>query len=308
MIPKKTVISVIHEIEKQLESVYDDPTLCRQYAWWLLEAITKKKKGSLIAQHCITLSNNEQKTIDIWLEKLTKEHMPLQYLLGSVPFNDVNILVEPPILIPRPETEEWCLNLINQLKQLKNQKLTILDLCAGSGCIALALAKALPQATIYASDISHDAFNLIHKNIKHNNIKNITVIRSDLFNKLPQELFDIIVSNPPYITINEWKHLDASVTNWEDTQALIAQDNGLAIIKKIIEQAPHFLKHNAELEDKHFSNVILEIGYRQANAVKTVMEHHGYTNITIEKDLEEKDRVVRGDITPCGCHHKKMRS
>lgn len=304
MIRTEKTITLIHEIERQLRTIYDDPTLCRQYAWWILENITDHQKENLLANNLIHLSDKHQEQLNQWLNKLIKEKMPLQYLIGAVPFNDIEILVEPPILIPRPETEEWTVRLIKQLKQIASKGLTILDIGTGSGCIALALANALPHATVYATDISEASLALAQKNALHNGITNIIFIKSDVFEEIPKDLrFDFIVSNPPYIAPQEWDQLDESVTHWENKRALVANQEGLAIITTIITQACYFLKKNNELEKNNFPNVIIEIGYKQANAVTNCMEHAGFTNIRIEKDLEEKDRVILGRAEPCGpCH------
>lgn len=291
------VIASTRQISKQLESIYQDPTLCQQYAWWVLEAITKKSKTELIAQETIMLSPEQQETIKQWVDKLINKKMPIQYLIGSVPFNGVKVLVEPPVLIPRPETEEWCLNLIKQLNLLENKQITILDLCAGSGCIALALAKKFPQVTIYASDLSQKAIALIKRNIIYNKISNITPLHSDLFAAIPLAMkFDLIVSNPPYVSLHEWKQLDESVTIWEDSSALIAGDDGLAIIEKIISQTPEFIKPNSEIKQKNIPQLIIEIGHQQGQAVMKLMEQAGYNNILIHKDLEQKDRTVSGRV------------
>jgi len=296
---KKTIdlIVLTRQISKQLQSVYSDPTLCQQYAWWTLEAIIKKNRAQLIAQKIIMLSQEEQNSIKQWVDKLVNEKIPIQYLIGLVPFNGVKILVESPVLIPRPETEEWCLRLIKQLILLENKDITILDLCAGSGCIALALAKELPQATIYASDLSQQAIALIKRNIVHNKVLNVTALHSDLFVSIPLGMqFDLIVSNPPYISLHEWKQLDRSVTMWEDSSALIADHDGLAIIEKIIIQAPQFIKPNSEIRQKNIAQIIVEIGHQQGQAVIQLMKRAGYNNILVHKDLEEKDRTVSGRI------------
>ena len=112
------VIDLIHDSEHQLRLVYDDATTCHQYAWWLLEKLTGKQKAQLIAQDVISLSTSDHNTLQNWLHKLVDEHMPIQYILGSVPFNGIDIIVKPPTLIPRPETEEWTCNLIDQLRQI----------------------------------------------------------------------------------------------------------------------------------------------------------------------------------------------
>jgi len=291
------VIASTRQISKQLQSIYPDSTLCQQYAWWILEAITKKSKTELIAQEIMMLSPEQQKTLNQWIDKLINKKMPIQYLIGSVPFNGIKVLVEPPVLIPRPETEEWCLNLIKQLNLLENKQITILDLCAGSGCIALALAKKFPQATIYASDLSQEAIALIKRNIIYNKISNITALHSDLFVAIPLEMkFDLIVSNPPYISLHEWKQLDESVTMWEDSSALIAGDDGLSIIEKIINRTPQFIKPNSEIKQKNIPQLIIEIGHQQGQAVMKLMEQAEYNNILIHKDLEQKDRTVSGRV------------
>jgi release factor glutamine methyltransferase len=294
------VIDLIHDSEHQLRMVYSDATMCHQYAWWLLEKLTGKPKAQLIVQDTISLSTADHNTLQEWLQKLVDEHMPIQYILGTVPFNDVDIIVKPPTLIPRPETEEWIINLIEKLRSARassasEQPLIILDLCTGSGCIAVALAHALPHATIYAIDISNAALLLTQENCKHNGITNVVCIKSDLFEALPPDItFDLIVSNPPYVTEHEWCTLDVSVTHWEDKKALVANDNGLAIIERIIKAAPKFLKPNADLQANNIPQLTIEIGYLQGPSVKQLMDAAGYKNTQIIKDLEGKDRIVVG--------------
>lgn len=297
-------IILIHEIERQLRTVYDDPTLCRQYAWWIIEEITKQQKEDLLADNLVQLSEQDEKKLDQWLNKLINEKIPLQYLIGTVPFNDIEILVEPPVLIPRPETEEWTLRLIKQLKKLTPKELVILDFGTGSGCIALALANALPHARVYATDIVDNALYLAQKNALHNGITNVSFIKSNLFEAIPKNLhFDLIVSNPPYIAPDEWEQLDKSVTHWEDKKALVANQKGLSIIAAIVTQACCFLKTNNEFEEKNMPNVVVEIGYRQAEAGIHLMEQAGFIDIHVEKDLEGKDRIISGRVEPCGpCH------
>lgn len=290
------VIDLIHNSEHQLRMVYTDPIVCHQYAWWLLEKLTSKPKAQLIVQDTVDLTTSDHNKLQDWLHKLVDEHMPIQYILGSMPFGDVDIIVKPPTLIPRPETEEWILNLIDQLKSAHPMEgFTILDLCTGSGCIAVALAQALPDATIYAVDISPAALLLTQENCKHNGITNVICIKSDLFAVIPNNItFDLIVSNPPYVTENEWCTLDVSVTHWEDKKALVATEEGLAIIKRIIDTAPAFLKQNPALQEKNIPQLTIEIGYLQGPSVKNLMDAAGYQNTKIIKDLEGKDRIVVG--------------
>ncbi len=287
----------INDIRQRLSALYEDDTLCQQYAWWILQAICNKTKTELIIQESVALTLEQRQKIERWMQLLVQEKMPLQYVLGSVPFADLDILVEPPTLIPRPETEEWCLYIIEQMLILDNKKLNILDIATGSGCIALAFADYLPQARILATDVSDHALELSEKNIEHNKIRNATLLHSDLFESIPVGMqFDMILSNPPYISAAEFEYLDETVTLWEDHNALLAPDDGLAIIKKIIAQAPRFIQTNDEMKHKKIPQIVIEIGYAQGTAVQQLMEHAGYNDVLVHKDLEGKDRFVTGRL------------
>ena len=291
------IVSLANEIAKQFKHIYKHPDEQQQTAWWLLEGLTVKKKAQLLAQQELELSKDEEKT----LNKLVTEHRidvkPLQYIIGFVPFVDLKILVEPPVLIPRPETEEWCINVINQLQKLQNKKNYILDLATGSGCIALALAKAFPESRIMGTDISEAALELAKKNAKHNHLHNVEFLKSDLYTSIPHDYkFDLIVSNPPYIDPTEWEALSPMVRKWEDKKALVAKQKGLEFIEEIIQQAPTYLKQNAEFKALHIPQLIIEIGHQQGPAVKKLMQEAGFTQVSIEKDLAGKDRVVTGGL------------
>jgi len=294
------VIDIIKQLQDQLINRYPDTALQNQTAWWMLEAVTKKNKAQLIAQDTIELTEQQQRALKNWIHQQVNQHIPLQYVLGYVPFGDLEILVEPPILIPRPETEEWCADIIDQLKQLKqnsNNPLTILDLCSGSGCIGLAIAHAFPQVHVYAADISPHAIALGTKNAEHNNITNITFITSDLFTQLPKNvLFDLIVTNPPYIPSDQWQELDLSVTKWEDPNALIADDFGLKIIKQIINQAKKQIQPNAQFLQHNIPQFVIEIDYPQAEIVIELLKHAGFVDVKSKKDLEGKERIIMGSI------------
>ena len=287
----------ITQISHQLNQEYTDKTLCNQYAWWLLQKLCNKNNAELIVQDILILDDHQQQQLNEWLTDLIINKKPIQYILGSVPFNDLDILVEPPTLIPRPETEEWCFQLIEQLKQLPPTPITIVDLATGSGCIALTLAYHVPHAHIVATDIADTALALAHKNAVHNNIKNVTFIKSDVYAGLPATAqFDLIVANPPYIAESERSVMDETVLNWEDQHALFADDNGLHIIKKIIADAPRFITQNNAMHTSNIPQVIIEIGWQQGAIVKQLMLAAGYNEVYIHKDLEKKDRLVVGRV------------
>jgi release factor glutamine methyltransferase len=289
--------TLAQNIADKLVEYLSDVRVRQQYAWWILEAITQQTRASLIVQQSCVLTLAQQTVLDEWLNKLIHQQIPLQYLLGSVAFLSLEILVESPTLIPRPETEEWIDELIIQLQQLDNNQLTILDLGTGSGCIALALAQAFPQSIVYAIDKAPGALELARKNARHNSIKNVLFIESDLYTELSKNIiFDLIVSNPPYIEQAEWENLDATVKEWEDKGALVAQQQGLAIIQKIIDHAAQYLKSNEDMAILCIPQLIIEIGHQQGALVTHLFKSAGFSAITVHKDLAKKDRVVSGRI------------
>lgn len=288
---KKHADSWIHEIQTKISEIYPTP-IAQHNAWILLEKLTNKTQAHLIARDEIELSGEQQQTLDNWLEKLTKQHMPLQYLLGDVPFINLKLLVEPPVLIPRPETEEWCDTLITELKKTNKTILTILDLCTGSGCIGLALAKAFPQSTIYATDTEDHALSLARKNAVLNAIENIIFIKSDIYQNIPKDIpFDLIVANPPYIAPEEWQTLEPEVKDWEDKHALVAENQGLDIIQKIVTDAPRFLKPGLTVPQ-----LWIEIGYQQGDQVSALFKNAGFVEVEVLQDWYSHDRVVIGKL------------
>lgn len=287
------VHDLIVSIEHRLEKIHDDPIARQQDAWWILQAVTNQSQAELLAHKTVSFTAQQYKQLEHWLGLHIDQQMPIQYILGKLPFGDLELFVERPVLIPRPETEEWTLALIEQLKPLTNKPLTILDLGCGTGCIAISLAKALPRATVYATDIADHALALTKKNIVHNKVQNITVLKSDLYTNLPEQLrFDLIVSNPPYIGTHEWPTLSPSVTQWEDQQALTAGTDGLDVIKVLIAQAPSWLKKNGDCAQHHIPQLVIEIGWQQGQAVNQLLKAAGFKHIEIKKDLEHKDRVA----------------
>lgn len=287
------ILSIINSTAHQLMGVYKHPEEAEQVAWWLLEKLLSQPQAHLLACDTVALTEQQQITLNDWIHQHVHDHKPLQYILGTVPFLDLIIAVEPPILIPRPETEEWCAQLIEKYKQFKNEPLSILDVCTGSGCIALAFAHAFKRATITATDISSHALELTQKNVQLNNISNITCIQSNMYESIPaHNQFDIIVSNPPYISREGWMKLDDSVRSWEDERALIAPDNGLQFIEIIIMNAHKYLNTGGVIARAGLPQLAIEIGYDQGDATLRIMHQAGFTSAVIGKDLEGKDRVA----------------
>lgn len=285
-------ISKAHALyTQQLLIAYENHQTAAQVVWWLLEKATNKSHAQLLTTK--TISEEVQKKIELWIFQIIQEHMPVQYILGTAQFLDIDITVQAPILIPRPETEEWCQKLIGQLKNTQQQQFKLLDLCSGTGCIALSVAHAFPCADVTALDINLQACKLIELNKKNNKISNCTIIESDLFTQLPPEKkYSIITANPPYITHDEWHELNPNVKNWESPQALVAQNNGLEIIERIVTTAPQYLA--APIDGA--AQVWIEIGAGQGAAVTQLFKKAGYRTCVVLNDCYGKNRVVTGSL------------
>jgi len=264
---------------------------------WMLEKLLGKTQAELIKEKEIELTFEQEKKLNEWIKLRIEKNKPLQYILGTVPFLNLEILVKPPILIPRPETEEWCAWLIEKLKIVRDEKIKILDVGAGSGCIALALAKALPYSNVVGVDINPDAINLCKKNKEHNKIKNAIFLKSDIYQELSQhkKSFDLIVSNPPYIPEDEYTTLSKQVVDWEDKKALVSSENGLMAHKKIVAEAKAYLKPDGPLGAKNLPSIVIEFGKGQEEPLEELFEKAGFENIEIHRDLEGVDRWIAGN-------------
>ncbi|MBQ9786236.1 MAG: peptide chain release factor N(5)-glutamine methyltransferase [Clostridia bacterium] len=203
---------------------------------------------------------------------------PLAYVINNAEFFNYSFFVNENVLIPRFETELLVEKVINYAKNLNKPK--ILDLCSGSGCIAISLAKSL-NLTVDAVEISDKAIEVITKNAKLNNA-NINIIKSDLFNNVNKK-YDIIVSNPPYIASNEIKSLQSSVKEYEPHLALDGGIDGLDFYKKIALKAPDFLNKNGQL--------FLEIGYDQEKTVPEILSKN-FENIQVFNDYSNLPRMI----------------
>ena len=207
-----------------------------------------------------------------------KSGKPLQYITNKQEFMGLDFYVDENVLIPQPDTEILVEETIKIAKEYNKPK--VLDLCTGSGAIAVSIKKYVPEAEVFASDISIKALQLA----KINNIdNNINFIESNLFENINNE-FDIIVSNPPYIRTEEIKSLSKEVQN-EPLIALDGGQDGLNFYRDIIKQAHNYLKSNGKL--------CLEIGDEQKDAITQILKSNfNYTNIKYYKDLQGNDRVI----------------
>ena len=215
--------------------------------------------------------------------KILKKGIPIEHITHQKEFMKLNFFVDKNVLIPRQDTEILVEEVIKIAKRINAKK--ILDLCTGSGAIAVSLAKYLPQTEITAIDISNDALKIAKKNAVSNNVENqITFISSDMFTNLNEEKFDIIVSNPPYIKTNVIKELDIQVKH-EPYIALDGGEDGLDFYKKIINESYQYLKCNGYL--------CLEIGFDQKFDVIELIENaEKFEGTYSKKDLFDNDRII----------------
>lgn len=291
----KNIIALIQETAERLLSLHASKETATQATWWLLEKVTGHSKAMLLAQKQINLSTEQQQKLDFFIIQRLEHKVPLQYLLETVPFCNVTIQVQSPILIPRPETEEWVTWLLALLKKIPNQPLNVLDLCTGTGCIGLALAANLPRAQVWAVDINPQAIALAKKNQQFNNVTNITFLTGDLFASLPANFScDLIVSNPPYLSQQEYVDLSSSVKNFEDKQALVAKNNGLEFYTRILEKAPNLLTTSI-LNPYTLPNLVFEIGTAQAN-IEDQLKKYPIKQFHIHRDLQGRRRWVAVEI------------
>lgn len=218
---------------------------------------------------------------------------PLQHITHRQEFMRLMFYVDENVLIPRTDTEILVEEVIKIAKKINAKK--ILDLCTGSGAIAVSLAKYIEESQITATDISRKALSIAKLNAVNNNVEDkITFVSSDLFQNIPEEKYDIIVSNPPYIKRNVIQKLDKEVRK-EPIIALDGGDDGLKFYKKIIDNAYEYLKYKGYL--------CFEIGYDQKDEVTKLIENEGkYIDTYSKKDLYDNDRIV---ITKLGLLQRK---
>ena len=248
----------------------------------ILESTLNKSREYLIIYDKNEVTSAQR---DHYIKKIKRVILgePVQYITGLQEFMKLNFFVTKDVLIPRQDTEVLVEEVIKIAKDIPNP--VILDLCTGSGAIAVSLAKYIPNSKIYGIDISEKALEVAKKNAEFNGVKNSIEFRvSDLFNKIRNQKFDIIVSNPPYIKKEDIKLLPKDVQK-EPKIALDGGTDGLAFYSRIAKSAYKHLRRGGYL--------CLEIGYNQKLQVKKIIEgQKRYINFYCKKDLCENDRVV----------------
>lgn len=226
-------------------------------------------------------------------ERLIKrrcEHYPLQYLLGYAHFMDYTFYVDENVLIPRSDTEilvETINDMYDRVAVGKNDPLSVLDMCCGSGCIGISVKQYHKDIVLSLSDISDKALSITEKNLEKYNITDVHINHGNLFEGLDGK-YDIIVCNPPYIETDIIGTLMPEVKDYEPMLALDGGDDGLMFYRKIIDEAGVHLTAGGY--------IFFEIGYNQGKSVSELLETAGFTDVTIKKDYSGMDRVVYGHL------------
>ncbi|MEW4562215.1 peptide chain release factor N(5)-glutamine methyltransferase [Bremerella sp. JC770] len=213
---------------------------------------------------------------------------PVAYVLGTSEFYSMEFVVTPDVLIPRPETEHLVIETLDVLKGRSSEgSLSVLDIGTGSGIIAVTVAKQAPKASVLASDISEKALAVAKQNAeKHGVSERVEFVAGDLFSAVPDgSQFDVIVSNPPYIAQSERPMMDAHVIEHEPHVALFADDEGTAVLRRILDEATNYLKPGGWL--------LLEFSPMIAKRIAKLAKETGYyEQISIGKDLAKHDRFL----------------
>ena len=248
----------------------------------LMQFVLEKPRQYLIIYDNETLTKNQEDKFFEGISKLSKG-VPIEHITHNKEFMKLNFFVDENVLIPRQDTEVLVEEVLKIAQKIRAKK--ILDLCTGSGAIAVSLAKYLPNAEISALDISNKALEVAKLNAKTNKVENqITFVESNLFENLLKEKYDIIVSNPPYIKQDIIKELDKEVQK-EPHIALDGGKDGLDFYRKIIDEGYEYLKYGGYL--------CLEIGYDQKEEVMSLLDNNDqYINKRCIKDLYDNDRVI----------------
>jgi len=258
-------------------------------AAYLISHVTTIPHLELSLYYTRILTSDEAEQLDEYVNRrLNRE--PLQYILGETEFFGLLIKLTPDVLIPRPETELLVERIIKDSISYSNNSrdIKLLDLCTGSGCIAIALKNQLPTWKIEASDISEAAVSIAKSNAKSHCL-DITFYQSNLFEDIPEpeseeDRYDFIVSNPPYISEEEYPTLQPEITNYEPKQALIASESGLFFYKQILQGGKRYMKKGGM--------IYFEIGSEQKEAICNIALKLNYKIVDTLSDYQHLDRII----------------
>ena len=257
-----------------------EESLAKFLLMYMLDETTEQFSNKLSEELSV---EQENRYFDL-INKNINEDTPLSHLVGFDYFYDRKFKVTKDVLSPRMETEELIYKVIEYIKKSKKDSFRILDLCTGSGIIAITLKKEIVEkyTEIVASDICEKALSIAIENANNNNA-NITFIKSDLFDNISGK-FDLIISNPPYISYKDKITIKDSVLNYDPHLALFAEEDGIYFYRKIIENAVQYLSKDGV--------IFFEIGYDQKEKIFELGKNNNFIT-TVYKDINGRDRIAK---------------
>jgi len=250
---------------------------------WLLLAMACKIDHTYYYMHIDEEMTEEQVREFEVLVKKRAERVPLQYITGEQEFMGITFHVNSNVLIPRQDTE----TLVEEALKVVRPGMKIMDMCTGSGCVLISILKNAHDVEGIGYDISKQAINVAKENAKLNEVPAVFE-RSDLFEDVVEDGFDVIVSNPPYIPTDVIATLMPEVAEFEPREALDGKGDGLYFYSKILEQCKNYMKPEGYM--------LFEIGHDQGDSVSTMMRLAGFSEVHVIKDLARNDRVVMGHL------------
>lgn len=250
---------------------------------WLLLAMACKIDHTYYYMHIDEEMSEEQvREFEVLIRKRA-ERVPLQYITGEQEFMGLTFHVNSNVLIPRQDTE----TLVEEALKVIKPGMKVMDMCTGSGCVLISILKNAHDVEGIGYDISKQAINVAKENAKFNEVPAVFE-RSDLFEDVVENDFDVIVSNPPYIPTDVVATLMPEVSQFEPREALDGKGDGLYFYSKILEQCKNYMKQDGY--------ILFEIGCEQGDAVSTMMRLTGFSEVRVIKDLARNDRVVMGHL------------
>ena len=271
-----TLADFKNKMKSTLSSIYESDEL-NSIFYLISEEFLQIPRSKILLADEIELDSNKEVLFLGALDRL-KKNDPVQYVIGKTTFMDLEFKVNSSVLIPRPETEELVRLILKEDLDGKE----ILDIGTGSGCIAISLAKNLPNAKVTALDISEEALIVARENAKFNNVE-VNFINADIFDYQTDKKYDVIVSNPPYVRESEKTLMKSNVVEYEPKQALfVTDDNPLLYYKTILNFSKTSLNKNGK--------IYFEINEKHEDEIKDLAIYCGYSNADCSKDMFGKNR------------------
>lgn len=273
-----TVGEIRKKFLETLSTIYPQSEALAITRFMLEDVLQLSSLYQSLSAHLI-LTAAQKETLENYLVRLVN-HEPFQHILGYELFHGLKLEVNPDVLIPRPETEE----LVEWILDADTGAKTVLDIGTGCGCVAIALAKSLPDAEVEALEVSEKAIAVAKRNAVNNQVA-VTIFQMDILKNAPEKNYDLMVSNPPYVGLDEKHLMIANVLEHEPHLALFSEDP-LLFYKRIAQLAVAHLNENGWL--------YFEMNEFYAAQIADILRELHFSEIEIKKDLSGKDRMIRG--------------